>query len=255
MAHSSDRTLLASLGFQDPDRKSSTHTLACQYLCEPEVTAKLAKMLWPSVMISAPEPRSTTRPVKPDDEGRVIHPRAPDDTWGILAPVALTEVAVRRDRRFLIGFWDVGIRFEGSGLGWVHTGHEFGLPKPGRDSGYMATKEERAEWDAFTASRVDLFQTTPRRWASDVLIEVKAGVVDVADIARQIETYATGCPDLPSCSLPRRSGHAVVATCWPMSSGDRATLAAKNIRHIHLADAFKAYCKRREQDEIGGDAL
>jgi hypothetical protein len=32
MAHSFDTTLLARLGFADPDRKKPEHDLACQYL-------------------------------------------------------------------------------------------------------------------------------------------------------------------------------------------------------------------------------
>ena len=39
MAHAHDRTLLASLAFADPDKKSPLHDLACQYIARPEVTA------------------------------------------------------------------------------------------------------------------------------------------------------------------------------------------------------------------------
>lgn len=35
--HSSDRTLLAKLGFADPDKKDARHDAACQYLAQPEV--------------------------------------------------------------------------------------------------------------------------------------------------------------------------------------------------------------------------
>jgi len=32
--HSHKRTLLASLGFNDPDKKDSRHNLGCQYLAQ-----------------------------------------------------------------------------------------------------------------------------------------------------------------------------------------------------------------------------
>lgn len=40
--HSHEKTLLSSLGFSDPDKKSPVHDLACQYLSTKEVRQKLA---------------------------------------------------------------------------------------------------------------------------------------------------------------------------------------------------------------------
>jgi hypothetical protein len=40
-----DRTLLAILGFQDPDRKDPMHDWACQYLAQPEVLGRLVAPL------------------------------------------------------------------------------------------------------------------------------------------------------------------------------------------------------------------
>ncbi len=39
--HSHDRTLIASLGFLDPDKDNRTHDLACAYLAQGEVVAQL----------------------------------------------------------------------------------------------------------------------------------------------------------------------------------------------------------------------
>lgn len=44
MAHSHEQSLLARLGFADPDRKDKRHTLACQYLCEPDVARKVLQV-------------------------------------------------------------------------------------------------------------------------------------------------------------------------------------------------------------------
>lgn len=42
--HSKDRTLLASLGFADPDKGNRLHYLACRYLTEPEQIARLGDL-------------------------------------------------------------------------------------------------------------------------------------------------------------------------------------------------------------------
>jgi hypothetical protein len=47
MTRSHDRTLLANLGFADPDKRNPLHDLACQYLALPENAARLAERLLP----------------------------------------------------------------------------------------------------------------------------------------------------------------------------------------------------------------
>jgi len=44
MAHSHDRTLLASLGFSDPDKREPLHDLACEYLAEPIQAQRLVRL-------------------------------------------------------------------------------------------------------------------------------------------------------------------------------------------------------------------
>lgn len=44
MAHSHDRTLLASLGFSDPDKREPLHDLACEYLSEEPQRTRLVRL-------------------------------------------------------------------------------------------------------------------------------------------------------------------------------------------------------------------
>jgi hypothetical protein len=39
--HTHQQTLLARLGFADPDKADPLHDIACQYLCQPEIAARL----------------------------------------------------------------------------------------------------------------------------------------------------------------------------------------------------------------------
>lgn len=45
MAHATDRTLLANLGFADPDKKLPEHDIACQYIAQPENLHSIASKL------------------------------------------------------------------------------------------------------------------------------------------------------------------------------------------------------------------
>lgn len=46
MTHAHDRTLLAKLGFDDPDRRNPLHDAACQYLARPEIAGKVRDHLF-----------------------------------------------------------------------------------------------------------------------------------------------------------------------------------------------------------------
>lgn len=177
MAHTSDRTLLASLGFADPDKGDRRHTLACQYLCQPATAARLWARVRPSVL--PPPAAADLRPAM--------------------------EIAISKDRGFLIGFWDVTIV----------------AMEPGKEY-----RECYTGWPPVA-------RITP------LYIEVKARHVDVASIARQIETYQSGM---------RERGPVLVVTCYPMPSADRAVLTAKNIAHVHLGPDFVRYCQDRDNE-------
>lgn len=82
MAHSHEQSLLARLGFADPDRKDKRHTLACQYLCEPEVARKVLQVAGGDV-----EPKDAPPIIRVDYE-RV---EAPD-------PPVLSEGEIRVDK-------------------------------------------------------------------------------------------------------------------------------------------------------------
>src|SRR3990167_11074217 len=106
--HAYERTMLAQLGLQDPDRRNSKHTLACQYIAQEEVATRLCQLVMPE------EYRdfvcSLTDNFRSD---RVF------TIQGHTIPVVKHEVAITKGQgRYLsvIGFWDVVIEMELMGV-------------------------------------------------------------------------------------------------------------------------------------------
>lgn len=236
MAHTSDRTLLAALGFADPDKGDRRHTLACQYLCQPEVALRLWARIYPSLATAEPVIPDRVRE-GPDPEhftGGGYWARIEGAVHAARHASATMEVAITKDRGFLIGFWDVVLNATASIGLWKPEEPERG-PRPGNGfyEGPILRRRFSAQWErgSFGVMR----------------IEVKARPVDVAAIARQIETYTGGSSAYGGIS-GREIAPIVVATCYPMPKADRDTLAAKRIHHVYLGDAFTAYCREREAD-------
>lgn len=143
MAHTHDRTLLASLGFQDPDRGERRHTLACQYLSDPERGAVLLKLARPEWFAEEPTTADAPTPKAPHllnstseyniPEQPITHTersiiRAGADYGEPIRRLrsvqrGCCELAVRRGT-FLIGFWDVEYRFELDAFGVEWTWRE-----------------------------------------------------------------------------------------------------------------------------------
>ena len=264
MAHTSDRTLLASLGFADPDKKDRRHTLACQYLCQPEVALRLIARVRPEMMNPLPE-------------REVIYSRSLEVHVGDQSPKyptfggAEVEVPILKDRGYLIGFWDVVVRvntqtpaYERSGEytteSWDYHNGRLWVSRVGpRDNDFAESTWACRAMRSFTVPGIDKRPEPVRRdkpagyvhkptfYPSSCMIriEVKAQPVDPADIARQLALYM---------QYSGGSTH-VVATCYKMAPADRATLAAKGVQHIWLGDGFQAYCRERENekaDDEGG---
>jgi hypothetical protein len=261
MAHTSDRTLLASLGFADADKKDRRHTLACQYLCEPDVGQRLWARVDPEWC--RPYPPFPVLPPEVPGRSECEVPTELRGEFNRLVSNAAMEVAVTKERGFLVGFWDVVIGSttdhifaERSDIMGTRTVQRIVGRTPGQNN--LTPSMFGKKWAE--AAKVDLVHedvevpcVVGRQWtfrpvrgrSKSLHVEVKAGLSDVADIARQIETYRTAAD----------FRYIVVATCYPMPAADKATLAAKKIHHVYLGDGFKAYCKARESEpaDVGGD--
>lgn len=271
--HSSDRTLLASLGFADPDKKDRRHTLACQYLAQPEVMARVVQSVrgasLPTFTIGEADAVRISKAPSPPER------TAPADTvtsrgnggglYGLKMHTGVIEQPITKGRGYLIGFWDVVSRGRWqepwaevvdayaraesaprwpTSVDWINEDtatkeeiarHEAALRKYHEESdSYSARK---AAW--LVAPRLFTARSFTAGWTEmpmTVRAEVKARPVDVADIARQIALYLAD-------NRPGENDITLVATCYPMSALDKATLAQKGIHHIRLGAPFEEWCK------------
>jgi hypothetical protein len=72
MARSHDQTLLAKLGFADPDRSDPTHDFACRYLATEPVLEQLEMKFRPrKTVLGLPTARGTRLTYSYKDEGYV----------------------------------------------------------------------------------------------------------------------------------------------------------------------------------------
>jgi hypothetical protein len=91
-----DRTLLASLGFSDPDKQDHRHDLACRYLSQPDVSSRLCGILLGPTLTSKNTVRNNA-----DDEGVAA---------AVLGVRARTEMPISKgdgQYKTTIGFLDV----------------------------------------------------------------------------------------------------------------------------------------------------
>lgn len=226
MAHSHEQSLLARLGFADPDRKDKRHTLACQYLCEPEVARRVIR----AVGITTPsEPVPEPKSVVVDFSGRSLYdkdkyeagkPELSKSTEWISKVRTGVEMKVEGSRGFLIGFVDVFIEVHKTK--WTRELEK--LPEGRGESQYWTGNK----WWYYPRASI----------AHRFIIEVKATPVDVADAIKQLKMYSVAEPT-----------HTVLATCYPMTQADKGTLNSSGIYHIYLGDGFKAYCAKRAQEK------
>lgn len=281
MAHSHQNTLLSRLGFSDPDRSTPMHTLACEYLCKPEVRKKVASVLGWGQPIEQPADVVTPKHTDPDSTAY----------WAIKSG-ARTETPIMNGK-FYIGFVDVtlGILLQR----WVprKSSEVYDTQKveektkcrwePCEDCQrlrsqtgwrrYAGKTSCEAAWCSENVScctpeslpiiepdgsryhtRIvekhthtgDKYTYEERQHSIEVLIEVKSKQCDPSDIVKQVKLYR----EYVSVEA------AVVATCYPVSQSTKDMLKREGIHHIFLGAGFEAYCaERRAEQPVSEEGL
>lgn len=220
---STDRTMLAQLGFADRDKGNQDHYLACRYLSGPAANKVIE---W--CCKKHPSPASRERP---------DHPIGvyPDDLYKKKIRVGSMEVAISKgdgQYRSTVGFLDVHLHFVERLTPCGNAGccgHSvYHQPEWVKGGTYTVGYDEPVTWTMET--RVNALVTY-----RDVFIEVKIGRVGVDDVMRQIALYR----EYVSSPCSRWA----MASPWLPSVDERLVLSEHGIDHIALGVRFDAWKK------------
>ena len=226
--HSSNRTLIASLGFADPDKKNPLHDIACQYLA----IADNAYQVISSLRI--PQPTAEEAFELNGKQGAYKRESTGRPRFCIGNPEYELMLSKGEGQyRTHIGFIDLTIPFQAITPIAIT---EF------RPNKYVDMRN-KIPWEQFSVVSKEDGNWTLR---STVAIEVKIGQVPIGDVLRQIRLY----------QMHARFGmdYWLLATAYSISVEDAAVLQGAGIYHVKLGEKFDAYAAQR-QWEPDADSL
>lgn len=200
MAHAYEFTLIARLGFADPDRKDPLHEAACQYLTSPPGRVALAAAVGP---VDYEFVNSATN-------------RRQSVTHELVATRSERERTLSKGTggyRVTIGFLDAV----------VHCRYRLNTVVSDAATGAVIRRESAALDYPF-------------------IIEVKATREGVGQILRQVNLYRDFLNDAMQAGQSDLDGYQfVVATRFPLTADEAATLEDAGVLHLVLGDGFDRY--------------
>ena len=205
--HSHERTMLAKLGFADPDRREPLHDVACQYLATPGAVRRLIRCL---AIEHGPEAYA-------ENSGNV--------DWASQVERKVTSHRVNREHeiakgsgqyRTTVGFADLVLQLH------VQEHHREVRTRT-RNVRDGRGNLKWSEWSS-VADQVD-------RLHEEVGVEVKVTPVAVSDVIRQVKLYRSysGVPTW------------VVATTYQITRADLECLKNERFQHVYLGKHFQAF--------------
>ena len=205
--HAHDRTMLARLGFADPDRREPLHDQACRYLTTTPAISRIIDVL---------ELEYTNRPSRFEYSPGRQHRCRTDRT------VSWTDATFEREiskgygqYRTTIGFIDVHLQFR---LDYRRYQVEQRRTVHNRDEEPWTPHEDYADVDSTEAA-----------------IEVKATSTPVGEVIRQINLYR---------SYSRISTW-ILATTYPLTQSQVDCLSNERIKHVVLGANFLEYVEQQ----------
>ena len=210
-----ERTMLAKLGFADPDRREQMHDVACQYLANADAIVRFIRHLG------------------------IEHPPKPwQGSWDNIEQMSLLSRQVVSN--------EVTCEFEiTKGIGQYRTTIGF--------ADLVLTLNVKERHSSIKRRQHDGWHRTGYIWSDwqDVEddtycdrhrygIEVKITPTATGDVIRQVKLYRSysGIRDW------------TVVTAYDLSANDIASLQNENIRHLRLGKRFDEYVALRQNDEV-----
>ena len=281
MAHSHQQTLLSRLGFADPDHKDPRHTLACEYLCKPEVAEKIVRVIGYS--LEKPE-------IPPDTIVSAYERPKITEKWvsKIIANMEEPVINTTHNSKFYIGFIDVCLFLRISHIDANHIGTTYKNKVHKQPCQYTKCKlcvggnknyvDERnmvvhkvgyerivcSEHPACCSDRAPIEQSDGQRW--HITATTKEQVEDkyiyshyhskdsvCAPVIIEVKTNRCDPADIIKqiklyCEYMNKP-FKVIATCYPVSQTTKDMFKREGIHHIFLGAGFEEYCKARRSEQ------
>lgn len=259
--HSHERTLLASLGFQDRDKGDQRHDLACQYLRTQENALALFSRFLPDALSLGAKLEASIKKVEELRQRFAVPEWFAQKTRCIRGEDAPGDPDVVAAKHHALEIYrSIGKRFFCTSVRLLKASVESHITK-GRDQ-YRTTIGFADLILSFSAATVnitslpedsyyssrdcnDLFWYPLRicRFPEDItfLLEVKIHPLPVGDIMRQINLYREYC----------RTDGTVIACAFPLPKDDIQSLLAERIHYIRLGARFEQFCEERKRASEG----
>jgi hypothetical protein len=212
--HSSDRTMLAKLGFADKDRKTPRHDLACLYLAQTETALELIDSLrLPPVYRGSGEEMIGSLPTKVKTSLE-YHLRKGEGQYSTT-----------------IGFLDLIYEVKwGVRVGWTTQQPVYRRNENG-GTDYSSDPFPKGTW-----------LEGERRDEGSFFIEVKIEPTGYGEILRQLNLYRTyfiSKPILPG----------VLVTDWVLPVHERKAIEQHGYKCFHLGDRFSRWVEAMDQEQ------
>ena len=219
--HAHDRTMLARLGFADPDKSDSRHDRACQYLSMPSTIHRIVHLL-----DLEKDPAAYQWKDSRSEETGTEHRSLARFRVTCEYPI----VKGSDQYRTSIGFADLVYGFD------ILT-ERIGRTERDFEPHTKTWGPSRELPDSCHHERVD------------VGVEVKISPVAIGDVIRQIKLYQTYTDDWTRgvSSWNRTAIHWVVATAYPVPALDVQSLGNERILHLLLGRGFREFADAQAQ--------
>ncbi len=233
--HAHDRTYLASLGFNDPDKKNPEHDRICRYIATPEVLVKIGKSLVSSL---DPLPAPGTI-VKMREEKWLSNDRT---GWRYGGPVLDTPSIVCEPSaeyhltkgvgqyQTTIGFLDLHLLYRYQHK--IKATHS-------RELGWVGgNRADVADWVEINDGHIETNCTC--EW--NMFVEVKAGAVDFTDILRQLQLYKTYFPRT-RLWLAETFPIGILVAPWDIRQEEGEQLRKHGFAFLKLGDHYRRWAE------------
>lgn len=212
-----DKTLLASLGFADKDKKNPLHDRACQYMADPVTASTLGNQVVLAGYRDWLQRKGSHGIYQVESVARISHQASEQE-------VVLSKGASQY--KTTVGFLDVVLHFS------------------------VCFIRKTTQYDKNPDS------STQEHWESATAVcEVKAGETPIGDIVRQVKLYQEFYKEphhgvMHVLDVTRRLFW-IVATVYPMAPIDVQTLWQAGIPHIQLGDKFRKWLSETNATKPG----